>query len=243
MSLTLRERLAHLIAAFESPAVRRRLASVKMHPAAAEKYLRELRLPLDVKPDATADQCFDAILAMAKKFDRKLDKAGGFPPSRSVKLETVGACESAMTYNHSTYVGGCSPAERSLIATRQINGFGSLLDATSKARNLLSLARYYAGDFRASKDPINNVVSQTIDLLINHLTDYWADLLVIDRDFILDAVGAKKKTVYVFAKAEGWGTWVVERSAKIPDTAVAVVKVAPEGAKLVRRAPQMAVAA
>jgi hypothetical protein len=243
MSLTLRERLAHLIAAFESPEVRRRLEYLKFHPAAAQKYLRELQQNLELKPTATADECFDAILEKAKKFDRKLAKAECFPPSRAVKLESVNACESAMTYNHSTYVGGCSPAERTLLSTRRIDGLAPLLDVTSKARNLLAVGRYYAGDFLSTKDGAIGLVGKTIDLLINTLTDYWSDLLVVDRDYILDAVGVHGKTVYVFAKAEGWGTWVVARSSQIPDNAVSVVKVTPSKAELVRRAPQLPVAA
>lgn len=240
MSYTIRERLGFLIAAATAACVTQVLGHTG-HPAARAKYLRELRDSLELPAAATAEECFAKLARRTQKLDRKLADAG-FPAARTPTIHGRGAAEGAMSYLHSTYVGGASPGEIARMEQAGIRGFTALLDAVAKARNVLALMRYLEGDFARSRVPAERRAHEAIQTLMPYVSDYWADLLVIDRDAIVDRL-PKGETLWLWIRQGGWGSYLSEKPARIPDEAIAVVKVCPDGVALMRRAPQLDLAA
>ena len=236
--LTIRDRLACLIAALELPDVQLIVDTNKHHFAAATKYKNELWLVRGM-PALLPSGCFSHLAEMARKLDNKLAEADSFPlTSYKPEVKDRRSAEAAMTYLHRTCIGGISPAERNLMAIRRIEGFPELLDGVSKARNLLALARYFRGDFAASSSPEERIAAKAIDALLPHVTDFWSDLLVIDRDAIIDRIG-RGMEMWIWVKDDGCGTWLSDHHNKVPDSARAVIKVSPSGVTKMRRAPQM----
>lgn len=241
MSNSLRERLAHLIAACESPCVRE-ATTVNLHPGPMARYHREFREALNLPLTTSRIECFERLANRARKLDAKLEAAGGFPPARPPTITTRHQAEAAMRYLSPTYVGGTSQAEQALMAVKGLGDLAKLLDRVAKARNLLAVMRYTEGDFHFSPRPPERIAAKAIDLMLPYVTDYWADLLVIDRDAIVDRVG-RGESLWLWTKVGGWGTWLSEKPSRIPDGCSAIVEVSPEGAKLIRRYIQLDFAA
>lgn len=242
MSLTIRDRLAYLIAALQCPAVLEIIDSNQFHPDAHAKYVREMRLVRGMPEKGSASDCFKQLLKMAKEFNNKLKDADCFPKSVKPDVTSRHAAEAAMSYLHRTYVGGATQVERNLLTTRRIGGLAELLDGVDKARKLVALTRYFAGDYLTSTIASEQIAHRAIDALMPFLTDYYADLVVIDRDTIVDALNRDQR-VWIWAKDDGNGTWLERHISKVPDSARMVIEVSSRGVKKLRRAPQLELAA
>lgn len=228
----IRQRLAHLIAALEAPCV---LEVLEAHEnPATTKYLRQLRMALNMDEGTSATECFAKLARKARKFDKKLANAG-FPEPHPVFIRCRHDAEATMTFLSPTYLGGASETDKRLLTVKGIQGFEKLLDRVAKARNYLGLIRYLVGDLHASPRRGDYLAAKTIDLLMPSLTDYWADLVIVDRDAIVEK-STRGDTMWIWVRENGWGTWVSTKSRDVPADAIAVVRVGPDGPKLMRRA-------
>lgn len=232
---SIRQRLAYLIAALSAPCVTG-ILDKHQHPAAA-KALREMQNSFGLEASATAAECFAKLHKKALKFDAKLADAG-FPAGHPAMIRCRHGAEGTMSFLNPTYVGCASQGDQHMLRVKGVEGFEKLICRIAPARNYLATQRYLEGDFHSSPRRGDYLAAKTIDLLLPLVTDYWTDLLVIDRDNIVEKT-ARGERLWVWVKKEGWGTWISHKSRLIPDAAVAVVEVGPDGVKQLRRAPQL----
>lgn len=79
--------------------------------------------------------------------------------------------------------------------------------------NLIAAARYDAAGYSGTL--AERRFKEYARLAMPLLTDYWSDVLVIDRDEVLTAIAAGDSMVFA-VKAKGWGTVSAARAEQLP---------------------------
>ncbi|MBT9165942.1 MAG: hypothetical protein DDT25_00605 [Chloroflexi bacterium] len=238
--LSIRDRLAHLTSNPTALSSLEIINNSQPHTSAHEKYLREMRLIHKIPENANASECFTSLAEMAGDFDKKLEAANCFQKPAKPHVTTRHEAEAAMTHSHRTCLGNISQDEHNLLIIRNISGLANLLDGACKARKLIALTRYFAGDYMNSPLQSEQIAHQAISILMPYINDYYADLLVIDRDSIVGILDVSKKNrMWIWVKDNGTGTWMEQNIANVPNTARVVIEVSNKGVKQLLRAPQM----